>query len=69
MPYIRLNVTGANYDTHFISAEVNARRQEYLPVAGYMVVTKYSGTAQTLYDENKYKIITNNYKIQQSSAK
>ena len=74
LPYIKdPTMKKANYDTHFIMAEVNARgicpTSGRLISAGSLVVTKFSGREQAVYYVNNYKVITNNYKILASTSK
>ena len=75
VPYIRSNITNANYDTLFILAEVNAAEicritGRPLPSAvGYAVVTKKPGQQQEVYDYSNPDDITTNYKISSGSKR
>ena len=75
VPYIQANRITANYDTHFIQAEVNA--WGICPITGRplpsdvgkKVVTKSPGRDQFLYDLNIYDLITQSYKISSVSKR
>ena len=75
IPYIRLDLRTANYDTYFILAEVNARKVcrvtgRLLPLAvGTAIYTKKSGLQRQVYKRGNPEVITKSYKIATESKR